>query len=96
MVLVTLGALIRVVDQPDRRWVTLAAAAATGVTVTHLTSALVTLVTFGILVAVRSLTPPDPSDVAAGGPHAGLRARPIGLAWPDSLQPGSGPGGSCR
>ena len=81
MVLVTLGALIRVVDQPDRRWVTLAAAAATGVTVTHLTSALVTLAAFGILVAARSLTPSDPSDVAAGGPHAGLRAAyRLGLA----------------
>lgn len=34
LVLVTLGALVQVVESPDRRWVTLAAVAAMGVTVT--------------------------------------------------------------
>lgn len=55
LVLLTLGALIRVIEYPDRRWVTLTAVFAMGVTVTHLTSALVTVAAFGVLITGRAL-----------------------------------------
>ena len=100
LVLVTLGALVRVVESPDRRWVTLAAVAAMGVTVTHLTSALVALAAFAVMmlcrwaapVRDRVRTPPSHGLFAAYRlALAGVLAAGFGAWWLLPLAENSGP-----
>lgn len=101
LVLVTLGALVRIVESPDRRWVTLAAVSAMGVTVTHLTSALVALAAFAALLLGRWVAPvADRAGVAPPSSGifvayrlvlAGALAAGLGAWWLLPLMENSGP-----
>ncbi|MEZ5381272.1 MAG: hypothetical protein R2754_05685 [Microthrixaceae bacterium] len=84
LVLLTLGALVRAVDLEERRWVTLASVAAVAVTVTHLTSALVTAVAFGIVLGLRAATP------SAGRPAGGWAAAAYRVFLAGALAAGFG------
>lgn len=76
LVLVTLGALVRVVEFPDRRWVTLGALSAMALTVTHLTSALITGAAFAVLMLGRF--------AALGRRRTGNPGELVGVGWRDT------------